>query len=79
MDSRPWEKLETAERFRALRRKARMKQSHLAEIIRISRQSISEIENAHVMPHPSTWNRFCDLEAKHNQPRIVLPVHWDWD
>jgi DNA-binding XRE family transcriptional regulator len=54
-----------------------MKQSHLAEIIRISRQSISEIENAHVMPHSSTWNRFCDLEAKHNQPRIVLPVHWD--
>jgi ribosome-binding protein aMBF1 (putative translation factor) len=56
-----------------------MKQSHLAEIIRISRQSISEIENAHVMPHPSTWKRFADLEAKHNQPRVVLPVHWDWD
>jgi DNA-binding XRE family transcriptional regulator len=76
MDTRPWEKSETAERFKALRRKARIKQSHLAEIIGICRQSISEIENARVMPHPSTWNHFCELEARHNQPKIDLSGNW---
>ena len=79
MNSRPWEKSETAERFKALRRKARVSQSLLGTIIGTCRQSISEIENAHVMPHPSTWARFSELEAKHNAPKIVLPVHWDWD
>jgi DNA-binding XRE family transcriptional regulator len=77
MDTRPWEKSEIAKRFRSLRRKARLSQSLLAEFIGVCRQSINEIENRRVMPHSSTWNRFCDLEAKHNQPRIVLPVHWD--
>ena len=76
MDSRPWERSEIAERFKALRRKAILSQSHLGRIIRISRQTISEIENVHVMPHPSTWNRFCELEARHNQPRMDLPEHW---
>ncbi len=76
MDTRPWEKSETAERFRALRRKAVLSQSLLGEIIGVCRQSVSEIENAHVMPHPSTWDNFCALETKHNQPPISSTVHW---
>ena len=76
MDTRPWERAETAERFRALRRKALLTQKKLGELIRLCRQSVSEIENAHVMPHAETWGRFHDLETKHNQPQIILPAHW---
>jgi len=76
MDSRPWEKSETARRFRALRRKARVSQSLLAEIIGICRQSVSEIENRRVMPHPSTWARFSELEATHKQPKIRMRIDW---
>jgi DNA-binding XRE family transcriptional regulator len=76
MDSRPWKKCETARRFKARRQKALMTQSVLARIIGVCRQSISEIENARVMPNPATWERFCNLEAIHNQPEIVSPAHW---
>ena len=76
MDTRPWEKSEIAKRFKALRRKARISQSLLGELIGTCRQTISEIENRRVIPHQSTWDSFCDLEVRHNQPRIVLPVHW---
>jgi len=76
MEFRPDDKFAVSERFKSLRRKAHLKQSDLARLIGICRQSISEIERACVMPHPSTWDRFCDFEAKHNQPRIDLPVHW---
>lgn len=76
MDARPWEKSETARRFKALRRKARVSQSLLAESIGICRQSVSEIENRHVMPHPSTWARFSELEATHKKPKIRMPKHW---
>jgi hypothetical protein len=48
----------------------------LGSIMGVCRQSICEIENAHVMPHPSTWERFVDLETKHNQPRCVCPYFW---
>lgn len=76
MDTRPWEKSEIAKRFRTLRVKTQLFQSELAGLIGVCRQSISKIENGHTMPRLSTWDRFCDVEAKHNQPRIVLPVHW---
>jgi len=76
MEFQPCEKSEVAERFRALRRKARLKQSRLAEIIGICRQSVSEIENARVMLHHSTWERFVDLETRHYQPLISFPEHW---
>jgi DNA-binding XRE family transcriptional regulator len=76
MDSRPWEKAETAKRFKALRRKSFMTQRKLGEILGICRQSISEIENAHVMPGPRTWERFVGLELKHNQPQLSFTVHW---
>ena len=77
MDKRPWKKSEIAQRFRALREKALLTQKRLGEIIKVCRQSICEIESGQVMPHPATWDRFCDLEWKHNQPKIVWPTHWD--
>ena len=76
MNSRPWEKPEIAKRFKALRRKARLSQSLLGEFMGICRQSVNEIENRRVMPHPSTWRKFSELESRHNQPRIVFPKHW---
>jgi DNA-binding XRE family transcriptional regulator len=76
MDTRPWNNVEIASRFRALRERGRLTQSRLGEIINLSRQTVSEIENGHVTPHSSTWGRFAALEAKHNQPAIVFPEHW---
>jgi transcriptional regulator with XRE-family HTH domain len=77
MDSRPLEKSETAKRFKALRRKARLSQSLLAEFIGVCRQTVNKIERRRAMLHSSTWARFSELEAKHNAPKIVLPAHWD--
>ncbi len=77
MDTRPWEKPEIAERFRSLRRKARLSQSLLAEFIGVCRQTVNKIERRRVMLHPSTWARFSELEARHKQPRIRMPVHWE--
>jgi DNA-binding XRE family transcriptional regulator len=76
MDSRQWEKSETAERFKALRRKSLMTQRQLGQIIGICRQSVSEIESARVMPHSATWERFVALETKHNRPPITFPDRW---
>lgn len=76
MRSRPWEKTEVAERFRALRRKAYLSQARLARIIGICRQTVSEIENCHVWPHHSTLGKFHSYEEKCNQPPIDLPAHW---
>lgn len=76
MDSRPREKYKIARRFRALRRKASLSQLLLGEIIGVCRQSVNEIENRRVMPHPSTWARFSELEARHNRPKIVLSGNW---
>ena len=77
MDTRPWKKSEIAARFRALRQKALLTQKRLGEIINLCPQSVSEIENRRVMPHQSTWERFCELEWKHNRPAIVMPTSWD--
>jgi DNA-binding XRE family transcriptional regulator len=77
MDTRPWKKSEIAERFKALRRKAPLTQKRLGEIINLCPQSISEIENCRVMPHETTWERFRELEWKHNRPAIVMPTVWD--
>ena len=76
MDTRPDQKSTVARRFKALRSKAHVSQSLLAGLIGICRQSVSEIENQRVMPHPSTWARFSELEARHKQPRIPMPKHW---
>jgi DNA-binding XRE family transcriptional regulator len=76
-DTRPLKKSETAQHFKSLRRKALLTQKRLGEIIKVCRQSVNEIERGHVMAHPTTWNRFCELEEKHNQPEIRMPLHWE--
>lgn len=76
MEFKPDRKLVVARRFKALRRKALLTQLRLADLIEICRQSISEIENARVTLRQSTWDAFCDLEAKHDQHQMPLPVHW---
>jgi DNA-binding XRE family transcriptional regulator len=77
MDSRPDHKFVIAKRFKALRRKALLSQSFLASIIGVCRQTVNQIERRRVKPHRSTWDNFCNLEAKHRQARSVhLTVHW---
>ena len=73
---RPQDKAEIARRFKALRRRAVLTQSWLANYIGVSRQAVSEIENKRTLPHYTTWGRFATLEATHKQPRLTLPVRW---
>lgn len=82
-DTQPWEKAEVAERFKAFRHRNLLTQERLAGLIRICRQSVSEIEGAHVTPHAATWKRFRGLELKYEEgARIQLllqnfdPTHW---
>jgi DNA-binding XRE family transcriptional regulator len=73
----PEAKAAIAKRFKALRRKARMTQAQLGDIIEICRQAVNEIENRRVYPHYTTIDRFSVLEARHEQAaRITLPLHW---
>ena len=76
MDKHPWTKAPIAARFRALRQQALLTQKRLAGLLGVSRQCVNEIENRRAMPHPTTWDRFCAFEARHNQPEIVLPRNW---
>jgi len=76
MDERPWEKAVVAARFRTLREEAMFTQARLARLIGIGRQALNKIENQHTMPHQATWDAFCEFEARHNQPEIVLPRRW---
>jgi len=75
MDSRPSNTSEIGERFRKLRNQGLLTQARLAGIIRVCRQSISDIENARVTPHHTTWARFRELETKYQRPQIVFPTH----
>jgi len=76
VDTRPWEKAEIAERFKALRWEALLTQEHLARLIGADRKTICRIESLRSMPRPRTWRRFAQLEARHNQPKVELPEHW---
>jgi DNA-binding XRE family transcriptional regulator len=76
MEFRPDDKFAVSERFKSLRRKIHLTQSDLGRFIGLCRQGVNEIENGHVSPHHTTWDRFCEFEARHNRPQIVLPVHW---
>jgi hypothetical protein len=67
---------EIRRRFIALRKKTRLTQKKLGDIIRLCYQQISEIENAHVIPHARTWARFAALEKKHRQRPVEMPTHW---
>ena len=75
-DPRPKDFWDIRKRFRALRQKAKLTQHKLGEIIRLCRKSISQIENGHVIPHPSSWLRFRQLERKHLAPPINFPTNW---
>ena len=75
--TRPEDFWEIRKRFIALRKKARLTQKHLGEIINLRQPSISKIECGHRVPWERTWLRFRALEAKHNRPPIDLPTHWD--
>src|SRR5437660_12614209 len=67
--SRPYDNREIARRFKTLRRRSHLLQRQLAELIGLCRQAISDIERRQVMPHPCTWRRFADLEARHEEAR----------
>jgi DNA-binding XRE family transcriptional regulator len=77
MEFRPDDKFEIGKRFRGLRRRSHFTQSRLGEIIKVSRSTISKVENAHVTPHRKTWEAFFDLEEKHRRAQEVrLPARW---
>jgi DNA-binding XRE family transcriptional regulator len=69
MRVRPEYKAAVAERFKALRRRARITQAQLGDILGICRQSVNEIENSRVMPQYSTLDKFTQLEARHERER----------
>jgi len=73
---RPDDKADIVRRFKKLRRRAFLTQRGLAELIGTCRQAVSEIENKRTIPHFTTWDKFAALEARHMQPRLKLPVHW---
>jgi DNA-binding XRE family transcriptional regulator len=63
-----------AKRFRALRRTGHMTQGQLASVLGLCRQAVNEIENRRVMPHYSTRDKFCALEARHGRARALSRV-----
>jgi DNA-binding XRE family transcriptional regulator len=76
LSPRPWPdaKASIVKRFKALRRKARMTQATLGDIIGICRQAVNEIENCRVYPHYTTIDRFSDLEARHECRNGTAPT-----
>jgi len=78
-DARPFDMLEIAERFRDLRRRCpvRMTQARLAGLLGVGRQALNRIECARTTPHPTTWNRFRELERRYEEAaKLQLPKHW---
>jgi hypothetical protein len=54
-----------------------MSQSCLGRFIGLCRQTVNEIENRRVMPHDSTWDRFCEYEVRGQELGIGhLPEHY---
>jgi DNA-binding XRE family transcriptional regulator len=68
----PEAKAAIAKRFKDLRRKARITQAKLGDIIGICRQAVNEIENRRVYPHYTTIDRFFDLEARHESAGRIM-------
>jgi DNA-binding XRE family transcriptional regulator len=64
MKTKPQSRYVIAERFVALRTRVGLSQSCLGKLIGLCRQAVSEIENRRVMPHNSTWERFCEYESE---------------
>jgi DNA-binding XRE family transcriptional regulator len=76
VSTRPWEKTEIADRFKALRRKARLTQRYLGRLIGVDRKTVNRIENQRSKPQQKTWDEFCELEATHNEPDIMYSKDW---
>jgi DNA-binding XRE family transcriptional regulator len=77
MEVRPQNKFEIGNRFIGFRKKSFLTQARLANIIKISRQTISKIESGLVTPHHKTWSALIDLEAKHQEAqKVCLPTRW---
>jgi DNA-binding XRE family transcriptional regulator len=68
-DPRPDHTAQIAHRFKTLRSRSLLTQRQLAELIGLRRQAVSDIECRRVIPHLSTWNRFVDLEKRHEEAR----------
>lgn len=75
-DTRPWERSEIADRFKALRKKVRLSQCELGKFLHIDRKSVCRIERSRTVPGPRTWKRFEEFEAGHDEGRIELPADW---
>lgn len=58
-EAKPQNREAIAGRFMALRRRLGFSQSRLGKMVGICRQSVSEIENEHVLARDSTWHQFC--------------------
>jgi len=73
MELRPKDRTVIAKRFETFRANCRipMTQAQLGEVIGISRQTVSNIESAQVLPNYITWDKFCELEARHAEARAV--------
>ena len=72
--------VEASRNCRALQDPARKGILHTiaaGRLIGLSRKCICQIESGSVMPHCRTWNRFADLEERHNRPQLEMPTHWD--
>jgi DNA-binding XRE family transcriptional regulator len=69
METRPDDNADIAKRFRALRRKVHLSQSHPGSMVGICRQSVSEIENIRVMPRPGTWKNPSNSNGSTMMPR----------
>lgn len=76
IDTRPENRAEIPKRFKALRARAYLTQKRLGNYIRLWQSSVSDIERGYVVPHPSTFRRFCEFEGRHMQPEIDLPRRW---
>jgi DNA-binding XRE family transcriptional regulator len=76
IDERPALRTEIAERFKALRRDAFLTQEAMAAAVGLCQQTISEIENCHVMIWPSTWRKFAVMERLFRQGRIDPYADW---
>lgn len=59
-EAKPQNRSAIAERFIALRRRVGLSQSCLGKMMGICRQSVSKIENEHVLARDSTWHQFCE-------------------
>jgi DNA-binding XRE family transcriptional regulator len=64
-EAKPQNKSAIAERFIAWRRRLGFSQSRLGKMIGICRQSVSKIENEHVLARDSTWHQFCEYAEIH--------------